>query len=365
MPDLAFPSAARAESDPRRPSAPPAITRGGAPWPAAAFLPSAPVKLGLLVNPQARALRARGEGALQGLFEAAGPAALGQRTQSANEVAPALTEMVRAGVNVLALAGGDGTLHHALNTLAKIGQGALWPGTILLLRGGTLNIVARSLGPALDPAEALRAFVRDHGGRRLGELPARSVPLLRVQSEGLGDRRGFLFGSEMVKNALELYDQFGGGYEGLSKFLFEAARGYMFHTDLWKRESWRLTPHPVGLAAEAPGQRHEVSAYSAAIACSVDLVIGGGVRAVSRRTGAPGFHARVITETRTGPLLRLIPSLMREGKPASVVDLPEATALDLHGAYTLDGECFGASTRAPGRPAPLSVSADGEQRFAV
>jgi hypothetical protein len=328
-------------------------------------LPSAPVKLGLLVNPHARALRARGDAALQGLSEAAGPLTLAQRTRDASEATPALAEMVRSGVNVLALAGGDGTLHHAINALAKIGQGTLWPGTILLLRGGTLNIVARSLGPALDPAEALRAFVCDHASRRLGELPTRSVPLLRVQGEELGDRRGFLFGSEMVKNALELYDQFGGGYEGLSKFLFEAARGYMFHTDLWKRESWRLAPHPVGLAAEAPGQRHEVPAYSAAIACSVDLVIGGGVRAVSRRAGAPGFHARVITETRTGPLLRMIPALMREGKPASVVDLPEATSLALHGAYTLDGECFGDSTRHPARPAPLSVSADGQQRFAV
>ena len=362
MPDLAFPSALRAESEPRRPSAPPASAR--LPWPAAAFLPSAPVKLGLLVNPHARALRARGDSA--GLFEAAGPAHLGHRTHSAEEATPALAEMVRSGVNVLALAGGDGTLHHAINALTKLGQGTVWPGTILLLRGGTLNIVARSLGPAQDPAEALAAFVRDHGARRLGDLPTRRVPLLRVQGESLGDRRGFLFGSEMVKNALELYDQFGGGYEGLSKFLFEAARGYMFHTDLWKRESWRLTPLPVGLRlSDNAGPHREVSAYSAAIACSVDLVIGGGVRAVSRRPGAPGFHARIITETRTGPLLRMIPSLMREGKPASVVDLPEATTLDLHGAYTLDGECFGASTRAPGRAAPLSVTADGEQRFVV
>jgi hypothetical protein len=365
MPDLAFSSAARAESEPARPSTPPASARGGAPWPAAAFLPAAPVKLGLLINPHARALRAQGHGALQGLFEAAGPAALAHQTRDAAEITPTLDGMARAGVNVLAVAGGDGTLHHAINALSRLGQGAMWPGTILVLRGGTLNIVARSLGPALDPAGALREFVRDHGPRRLGELSARSVPLLRVRGEALGDRRGFIFGSEMVKNALELYDQFGGGYEGLSRFLFEAARGYMFHTDLWKRESWRLTPLPVGLTAEGQGQRHEVAAYSAAIACAVDLVIGGGVRAVSRRAGAAGFHARVITETRTGPLLRLIPALMREGKPASVLDLPEATALELHGAYTLDGECFGSSTRPPARPAPLTVSADGEQRFIV
>lgn len=324
----------------------------------AAFEPGAPVRVGLLVNPRARALR-QGDG-LQALREVAGPAQVVE-TASVNEVGEAVGRLVRSGVNVLAIAGGDGALHHALQGLVS---GARWPGRLLVLRGGTLNIVGRVLGPAIRPDEALGAFWWRWRGAPLGALPALRVPVLRVTGEGLGERYGFIFGSEMVKNALELYDRFGGGYEGLGKFLFEAGRGYLLHTPLWQQESWRLTPPPFGLDVDDGRGPRQVRAYSAAIACSVDLALGGGaVRALRRRPGDRGFFARVITETRTGPLLRMIPALMREAPVSAVVDVPEATSMRLHGAYTIDGECFGASSRAPQSPRPLRVEAAGEVSF--
>ena len=325
------------------------------PWPAAAFEPSAPVRLGVLVNPRARLLR---DPQARSLLRQAAPGALWAETGSLAELPQALDRLALGGVNVVAIAGGDGALHFLLHELLR--RDPRWPGSVLVLQGGTLNIVARHLHPALAPAEQLAAFARGPGRGLLGALRPRRLPLLRVEGEGLEPRHGFIFGSEAVKNALELYDGFGGGYEGLSRFLFEVGRGYLLDTPLWRRESWRLDPPPFGLSLLDGAGERPVPAYSAAIACTLDLAIAGGaIRALRRAPGASGFFARVITETRTGPLLRMIPALMRGGPLRSVLDAPEATAMRLHGAFTLDGECFGASSRAPALPSPIRVAAGG------
>lgn len=287
------------------------------------------------------------------------PGALWAETSAVGELPGAVENLLLAGANVIAVAGGDGALHFVLQELTR--RGARWPGVLLPLQGGTLNIVARRLHPAQSPVEQLAGFPRGAGRGLFGALAPRQIPLLRVEGEATGTRHGFLFGSEAVKNALELYDGFGGGYEGLSRFLFEVGRGYLLNTPLWQREHWRLTPPPFGLSVADASRERAVEAYSAAIACTLDLEIAGGmIRTLRRPPEARGFFARIITETRTGPLLRMIPALMRGAPLPSVLDVPEATELRLHGAFTLDGECFGDSSRPPQRPAPLRVEAAGD-----
>jgi hypothetical protein len=351
--------------------APPA---GWAPAPAL----DAPIRLGLILNPAARSLRAGGQGALRALAEAAGEGAPVVETATRDEASLALRRLVLVErVNVLAVAGGDGTLHHTINALLALARerGAagepLATPRVLPLRGGTLNIIARGVSPTSDgPAASLGRLASSMRGAALSRVPTRRLPLLRVDGEGGGDARyGCIFGSEMVKNALELYDRFGGGYEGLSRFLFEAVRGYLFNTSLWKQEGWRLTPPPFGLHLHGPRQGllprsieaehappRPVPGYAAAVASTVDLTLGNGlVRTLRRAPHHDGFFARIITEARTGPLLKLIPALMREVKLDEVIDEPEARGIDLHGAFTLDGECYGQSSRAPEPPPPLRV----------
>lgn len=343
-------------------------TSASAPWSAASFRPGAPVELGFVGNPRARALREHDGQKLRDLRAAfsVDQCSRFHLTESLGALDGSLAELVRGGVNVLAVAGGDGTLHHTLNALAKLGGGTPWPGTVLVLRGGTLNIISRTLGPALDPAEALRTFVqsRVETGTALGALATKQVPLLSIDHADLGRRYGFIFGSEMVKNALEMYDQFGGGYSGLSRFMFEVARGFAFRGELWQKERWRLDPPTTGAELDDGAGTFSTPTYAAAIACAVDLVINGGVRAVRRAPHARGFYARVVTETRTTQLLKMIPSLMSEGHPAGVVDFAEATRLSVRGSYTIDGECFGASARERRGPAPsVVVSAEHTARF--
>jgi hypothetical protein len=272
------------------------------------------------------------------------------------DLAPAVGRLWQAGVNVIAVAGGDGALHFVLQELLR--HERRWPGVLLALQGGTLNIVARHVGSAASPAQQLADFLRR--ATVLGALKPRSLPLLRVEGGATPVRHGFIFGSEAVKNALEIYDDLGGGYGGLARFLFEVGRGYALNTPLWQRERWRLDPLPFGLQVQDAAGERSVPAYSAAIASTLDLAIAGGViRTLRRRPEHRGFFARIITETRVGPLLRMIPALMRGGALPAVLDAPEATGLSLRGAFTLDGECFGASSRYPEVPDRLRVEEGG------
>lgn len=340
----------------------PRLTR--APW----LSPDAPARLGLLINPFSRQLKGA-MAARRQLAQLVPDALLSVESSSPDEARAAIRHLVAEGVNVLAIAGGDGSIHLAINTLIALAQEAharceqVALPALLPLRTGTLNIIAHSAGPRPDPRAALASIAkRCHEGAPLAALSMRKLPLLRVERPDAPAVHGCIFGSEMVKNALELYDRFGGGYEGLSRFLFEAARGYLFNTSLWKQEGWRMTPPPFGLSLTGPSAKAlPVGAYAAAVASTVDLAIAGGsIRTLRRAPEHEGFFARIITEARTGPLLKLIPALMREAKLDEVVDEPEATALELHGAFTLDGECYGTSSKPPALPSPLRVYAASE-----
>lgn len=100
--------------------------------------------------------------------------------------------------SVLAIHGGDGTLHQVLTALLRAnGERALPP--IALLRGGTMNIVATSVGVRAPPEELLGRVL---SGERLRTETRRT---LRIQVDDLPPHYGFLSGNGIVARFLELY----------------------------------------------------------------------------------------------------------------------------------------------------------------
>ncbi len=356
--------------------APPA--GAAAPWPAAACgpaalarrtaacRPAATLRLGVLVNPRARAVRDAGPRLAASVAAAAAGAGPLRETRDRAALRDALAHLVGVeGVNVLATLGGDGTLHAAVNELLALtrataeacaGEAPPLP-LVFALRGGTLNIVGATLGTAGPPGPTLERFVGAYRRAPLGAVRSRPLPLLRVESAALGTRYGFVFGSEMVRNALELYDGFGGGTAGLARFLFEAFRGYAFGGELWRREGWRLDPPSTPIAVAHAGGLAELPRYAAAVACTVDLAIAGGALRALPRPSAPGaFTARVITETRAGALLAMAPALMTGRAPPGTLDLAAATSMRLAGSFTLDGEILPRLDPSAGAGAELSIT---------
>jgi len=119
------------------------------------------------------------------------------------------------GIDILCVNGGDGTIHKALTALKGVYGDAPLP-QVALLPGGTMNIIANSVGARGKPADVLHHVVRAYHA----DQPLRTTPrsLLKITSEGLDTQYGFLFGNGIIAGFLEAY------YEGGQPTPAKAAR---------------------------------------------------------------------------------------------------------------------------------------------
>jgi diacylglycerol kinase (ATP) len=156
---------------------------------------ASPSSVAVILNPRA-AGGAYDERRIEGLREIASSRAPLFVTGEQGLV-EAVAEGVRErGVETIAVIGGDGSIGITLTALHKAYGTAPLP-RIALLRGGTMNTVANSLGVRRGKPEDLL--------RRLLTAPA--TPLIERNTLIVGGRVGFLFtGAAMVGFLRELYD---------------------------------------------------------------------------------------------------------------------------------------------------------------
>jgi diacylglycerol kinase (ATP) len=159
------------------------------------------VKIGLIVNPRSRK-NARDPGAAARLEAQLGSAGMLRQTRTRDEVTTIAREFRDAGVDVLALAGGDGTTHVTLTGfLREYGETRL--PAIALLRGGTMNTVANSIGvPRGNPESLLARLLRM---RERGMAPAATERHAILLGDGVREHAGFLFGAGVVHGFLAEY----------------------------------------------------------------------------------------------------------------------------------------------------------------
>lgn len=264
-------------------------------------------------------------------------------TPSPEALKPALRYLLfERYANVVVVNGGDGTIHHTLNAAAQVvteaaavvGRDVPLP-RFLFVRGGGMNMLARVFETRGHPVRTLEKFAARARGARLGTLPTRSVPLLAVSEPGGEERLGYIFGSELVFNALTMYERFGQGYAGLARFLWEVAWGYAFRTELWQRYG-HLLDAPEG-ALGVDGDRYP--RYTSVVATTVPLQLIKGAVATVREMSAPGtMNVVAVLATDKGQVIRAIPKLMVGAPTAGVVYQRDVRGLTLEGPYTLDGE---------------------------
>lgn len=156
--------------------------------------------IGVIHNPRAgvnKVLKDRG----RNLVDLLGAEGLVIETRSPQEVGPALRTLRERGIDLLAVCGGDGTIHHTLTAALREYDSTPVP-PFLHLRAGTMNTVANGLGVARGTAESLLGRVLEQ--RRSGApLRMREKNLIRVCGG-----YGFIFGCGVVANILGAY------YEG-------------------------------------------------------------------------------------------------------------------------------------------------------
>jgi diacylglycerol kinase family enzyme len=116
---------------------------------------------------------------------------------------------------VIAVHGGDGTLHRAVSALGRaFGDRPIPP--LAVLCGGTMNVVAASLGIRERPMTFLGSVVE---ATRAG----RSLESLRRRCLRIGDTLGFIFGNGLMANFLTEY--YGTGRYGPARAAWLLLRG--------------------------------------------------------------------------------------------------------------------------------------------
>ena len=122
--------------------------------------------------------------------------------------------------DVIGIHGGDGTLHRTVAALiqafSEAGERPLPP--LAILAGGTMNVVARSLGIRTRPHRLLGALVADARAGKTPETVTRRC--LKVNGS-----YGFVFGNGLMANFLEEYYA-KGGY-GASRAVWILARTFL------------------------------------------------------------------------------------------------------------------------------------------
>ena len=271
-------------------------------------------------------------------------------TQNAAAVPDAIESLVcEQGVNVLAVHGGDGTLHTVLNGLwktreklfGKSANQAPFP-KLLLLHGGTMNMAARARGFSGRLHRVLEKFLVLTQEKTVGDCSYSPLKVLRVSSEQQ-TLRGLIFGSELVHNAIGLHRHFGDGYLGLTRLLGRAMSGAVFGTREWERLSPLLTP------PEGPAHLDDLTftRYAAVAASTVPLQLAKGwVEALDVGKPEEGFSTKIVLEQNPRKLVGLIPQLIGNQTNSRVLNNHGVEKLVVKGSFTLDGELFSAPSEA-------------------
>lgn len=105
-------------------------------------------------------------------------------------------------IDVLCVNGGDGSIHKALTAMVAAYDGHPLP-RLAVLPGGTMNIVANSVGVRVGAPQMLNQVVESyHGGPPLRRTRRW---LMRVEGTGCPLQYGFLFGNGIIAGFLEAY----------------------------------------------------------------------------------------------------------------------------------------------------------------
>jgi len=245
-----------------------------------------------------------------------------------------------ARIDLLGVNGGDGTGHQVLTAFARASAGEPLP-RLLLLRGGSMNTVAKGNGVHGRPERILRETL---ARIRRGD-PVRTVErdLLRIRADGGEPRHGFLFGTGSMVSFLEAYAAAGVPSAVSAAFLLARlavsalVRGKLA-ASLVRRDRLRVS---------TDGDEWPDGSYLALAAGSTPIV-GFGFPAFHRCAEQPGFfHAVGITGS-LAQLALAVPRI-RRGAPwrRRLAQDEVARELLIHAEaggirFTIDGDLYGA-----------------------
>jgi len=243
--------------------------------------------VGVVLNPKSRR-NLRDPNAADRLARAVGDDGVVRCARTIDELYTIAEEFRRLDVEILAISGGDGTNQITLTGFLDVyGEAAIPP--VALLRGGTMNTVANSVGvPRGTPGQILRRLLDGYALRGSTPLGRVERHLMRITPRAGGKARyGFLFGTGVVQGFLAEY--YAGGDP--SPLLAATTLGRGIASALVGGDTIRRVARPFrGSVVFERGQTWEERDYLS-IAAGTIAHIGLGFRPFHRFDECPGcFH---------------------------------------------------------------------------
>lgn len=161
--------------------------------------------IGVVLNPRSRR-NLRDPRAADRLARRLGDVGVVRQANSIDELYRIAEDFRRDHIDVLAISGGDGTNHVTLTGFLDVYGGHTMP-QVALLRGGTMNTVANSVGVRHGRPEGLLGrLIRDYAQQ--ASMPIENVErnVMRIApTDGTKAHYGFLFGTGVVHGFLAEY----------------------------------------------------------------------------------------------------------------------------------------------------------------
>jgi diacylglycerol kinase (ATP) len=293
-------------------------------------VPSVP-GIGVITNPRSR-VNKRDPQRMRQLAYLLGSRGAAEATKSLDDLYRAAEEFKAAGIDILGINGGDGTIHVTLTAFLQVYAGAPFP-KVAILPGGTLNTIAAGIGIRGRPQEMLYEVIdRYHQGE---ELRTSEHHVLKV-----GDRYGFIFGNGLVANFLEAYYATGkpSPWTG-ARVLFRTIASAIVR-GAYIRKVFRRFQGQVTVDGETWARRDFATLTGATVP-----EIGLGFAPFYRCDERPGSFALLGIHCRPVPLVIDLPRIwrgrpMRRDKTISSVAREALIESDEPFSYTIDGDLY-------------------------
>ena len=175
-------------------------------------------------------------------------------TQSTSEIASVLKEFKTHKVTCVGIVGGDGSINLVLAELLKLYPEESLP-NILVLGGGTANVLAINLGLPSKPLKVMSDFLNVNS-QSPDALKITTIPSLRINN-----RIGFLFANGMAAKFLQLFYKKKGSVRDagmlLAKTALHAATPKFISQNNKSKASHVMDPSPMSISGT-----HEITAWS-------------------------------------------------------------------------------------------------------
>lgn len=297
-----------------------------------------PHRLGIIVNRQSGRNRS-GLGALDALLASRADIAVRQPSGPA-QVGSALAELAAEGVNLLGVCGGDGTVQSVLNVVLEPQTPFPSVPPLVVLPGGTTNMIAHDINHARRPVAVLESVLRHLDAGTLSSCRITRSVMRLTGGDAPGPAYGLFFGAAGVYEAtmdnrngidtLGVRDGFGPGLR-LAVILCKIATG---------RDPFQAVPMRLALDGRDLGD----SPYVAVLASTMSKLALGMTPFWGE---GPGAIRITLATAGSRSILRAIWLALRGRRhpllnPQNGYDSVNANQIDLafDGGCVLDGETF-------------------------